>query len=65
MNKRTKDTLVNAINYFANRHDINTATVLMKKYVNREQMRFGIPDLDEEEPLSEEEFSNWIKKHLN
>lgn len=64
MNK-TEDTLVSAIYYFANRHCINTATELMKRYEHRERMRFGIPDLDEEEPLSEEEFSNWIKKHLN
>ena len=59
MNK-TKDTLVSAIYYFANRHCINTATELMKRYEHRERMKFEPQDLDEEEPLSDEEFQAWI-----
>ena len=59
MNK-TEDTLVSAIYYFTNCHCINTATELMRRYIHRERMKFEPQDLDEEEPLSNEEFRAWI-----
>ena len=63
MNK-TRDTLVNAIYYFTDCYCIDTATELMRRYIHRERMKFEPQDLDEEEPLSDEEFQAWISKHF-
>ena len=59
MNK-TRDTLVNAIYYFTYCHCTDTATELMRRYIHRERMKFEPQDLDEEEPLSDEEFQAWV-----
>lgn len=63
MNK-TEDTLVSAIHYFTNRHCTDIAKELMRRYIHRERMRFELQDLDEEEPLSDEDFQTWISKHF-
>lgn len=62
--QESNDSLVEAIYYFSNHRKIELATVLMKKYIRRESMRMGVPDLDEEGQLPEEEFNNWISKHF-
>lgn len=59
MNK-TEDTLVSAIYYFTNHHCTDIATALMRRYIHRERMKFEPQDLDDEEPLSDEEFRVWI-----
>lgn len=58
----TADTLANAIitSFYFKKKDI--ALVLSKRLERREVMRMK-PDLDEEEPLSDEEFQAWVDKH--
>ena len=58
----TADTLANAIiaSFYFKKKDI--ALVLSKRLERREIMRMK-PDLDEEEPLSDEEFQAWVYKH--
>ncbi len=64
-NLSTGDTLADAIVASYYYHQSRYAIILNEHMKRRESMRSSIADIDEECPLSEKEFNEWVNSHFN